>query len=68
MQDNEFCCPGDFYWINKDHVRIAWGRGKLLTIASVTCFFVLGTVCMIGYYILYPIKYIHSKCEDWCYR
>ena len=68
MNNDEFCYPGDFYWINKDHVRVAWSRGKLLTIASVMCFFVLATVCMIGYYILYPIKYIHNKCEDWCYR
>lgn len=68
MQDNEFCYPGDFYWINKDHVKIVWRRGKLLTIASVMCFFALATVIMIGYYILWPFKYIHSKCEDWCYR
>ena len=52
MHNDEFCYPGNFYWINKDHVRIAWSRGKLLTIASVMCFFVLATAYMIGYYIL----------------
>lgn len=68
MYDEEFCYPSDFYWINTDHVKEWWTKGKIKTIVVLLCYFGLASLCMVGYYILYPLKYIHKKCENWCYR
>lgn len=64
----EFCYPSEFYWINKDLVNKMFVISKIKTIISLVCYFGLATLCMIGYYILYPIRYLHNKCENWCYH
>lgn len=75
-KDNEFCYPSDFYWhlreLDKNKVKEEYEINKIKTILILLIAILLGTciiptICMIVYYITYPIKWLHNKCEDWCY-
>ncbi len=58
--------PAHFYWIKKSYIRDMWNESKSNTIAKISIYFILATICMIGYYLLYPIKLFHDTCDKWC--
>lgn len=68
MNKEEFCYPSDFYWIDKDMIKKTWKTMKFRTVLYLIIYFLIATLCMIGYYIFFPFTYIWKKCEYWCFR
>lgn len=67
-KDEKFCYPSDFYWFNKDSLKQCYRLSKFKIIIFMILFLMIATVCMLGYYLLYPFQYIYHKCENWCYK
>lgn len=67
MEEN-FCYPKDFFWVTKGAVKELWKITKLRTIFWVLMYVIGAVVFCTGYYLLFPFRVLHEKCEAWCYK
>ncbi len=68
MKKDNFCYPSDFFWINRDQVKMRLKENPLRTYVALIMYFFLAPVAFVGYYLFMPFRLFHEWCESWCYR